>query len=102
MKNEIIIKNVLLIINIFLLIVIISFIDCNSLSLDMNDMMNEIIFINNNNSNKTDNETQKTDLKIMVSTSSYRLYIKPLTIEDKKIILCSMLNCFQDVCRNRC
>ena len=64
MKNDIIIKNALLIINIFLLIVNISFIDCSSLSPDI-DMINEMIYINNNKSNNTDHEKQRTDLGIL-------------------------------------
>ena len=40
-------------------------------------LMNAVVF----------DETEKNDLKIMVSTSSYRIYIKPLNIEDKKLIL---------------
>jgi hypothetical protein len=34
--------------------------------------------------------TEKNDLRIMVSTSLYRLYIKPLNLEDKKLILSSL------------
>ena len=40
-------------------------------------LMNAVIF----------DETEKSDLRIMVSTSLYRIYIKPLSIEDKKMIL---------------
>ena len=65
MKNDIIIKNALLLINIFLLIIIISFIGCTSFSPDMYDLIPEMIYINNNNSNNTDNETQKNDLGIL-------------------------------------
>ena len=40
-------------------------------------LMNAVVF----------DESEKNDLKIMVSTSSYRIYIKPLNLDDKKIIL---------------
>ena len=40
-------------------------------------LMNAVVF----------DESEKSDLKIMVSTSSYRIYIKPLNLDDKKIIL---------------
>ena len=40
-------------------------------------LMNAVVF----------DESEKVDLKIMISTSNYRLLIKPLNIEDKKIIL---------------
>ena len=40
-------------------------------------LMNAVLF----------DESEKADLKIMISTSNYRFFIKPLSIEDKKIIL---------------
>ena len=40
-------------------------------------LMNAVVF----------DESEKSDLKIMVSTSSYRINIKPLNLDDKKIIL---------------
>ena len=40
-------------------------------------LMNAVVF----------DETEKNDLKIMISTSLYRIFIKPLNLEDKKLIL---------------
>ena len=50
-----------------------------SKSKDLNtySLMNAVVF----------DVTEKNDLRIMVSTSLYRIFIKPLSIEDKKLIL---------------